>query len=376
MSSGFESNPQIISLPVSADSSSNQYKLHAINSSGQAALATTRGQRVHGVLLDNPAAANRAGALAYQGVAQVSCGGTFEEGDELTTNASGLAIKADRAGDAVFGTAVEAGASGARASAIIGVGGAQRGDPQMIIVEDFENNYGATEDPAAIQVDGTAASGTAGEVNLLSLKESTWGYAALGTQTITVPVMITDAVNSLVGLNIGMDQTADDGVNIWTHYGPGVSGRPFVIGSDAAFYAQLKFSIADVSGTDDFHFGFRRAEIPNAAFDDYLDAAGFHVNGTTLNLETILNNAATTTTDTTDAMADAARTYTFKVLVSAAGVVTYQHDITTEGTLAAPTTTAAFTFDDGDPVIPFIFFLNHTDLAGEVPIHLWEVGYQ
>lgn len=363
------------SVPAGSDLSSSQYYLMTINTSGQLAVATARGQRVHGVLLDDPAAAGRAGKLGFMGEMMVECGGTFEEGDELTTDSSGKAIKADRAGDAVFGTAKEPGASGARATVLVGIGGAQRGNPEMIIVEDFENNYDAVDDPAAIQVDGTVASGVAGEVNVLHLKDSTWGYAAMGTQTITVPVVKTDAVNSLSCLDIGMDQTNDDGVNIWTHMFP-ASGRPFVIGSDAAFYGLLKFSIADVSGTDDFHFGFRRAEIPNAAFDNYLDAAGFHVNGTTLNLETILNNAATTTTNTTDAMADAARTYTFKVLVSAAGVVTYQHDITTEGTLAAPTVTAAFTFDDGDPVVPFIFFLNSADVAGEVAIYKWEVGYQ
>jgi hypothetical protein len=365
-----------VSVPASGDLSSSQFSLVKINTSGQLAVGATRGERVHGVLLDDPAAAGRAGVLCYQGVAQVTCGATFEEGDPLTTNASGQAIKADRAGDIVFGTALEPGASGARASVIVGVAGGATGDPQQIHVEDFENNYEATEDPAAIQADGTVASGTAAEVNILHLKSGNLQYSALGTQTITVPVMITDAVNSLVALNIGMDQTDDDGVNIWSHYGPGASGRPFVIGSDAAFYALWKWSVQDVSGTDDLHFGFRRAEIPNAAFDNYLDAAGFHVSGTTVNLETILNNAGTTTTDTTDAVADAARTYTFKVLVSAAGVVTYQHDIASEGTLAAPTSVAAFTFDDGDPVIPFIFFLNSADVAGEVAIYKWEVGYQ
>jgi hypothetical protein len=375
MASAYENDRLVESVPANADLSSYQYYLVKINTSGKLAVCSTRGERAHGVLLDDPAAADRAGLLGYGGIRPVECGGTFEEGDPITTDANGKAIKADRAGDVICGTARQPGTSGERASIFVGVAGGSTGQPQKIIVEDFENNYDANEDPAALQVDGTAASGTADEVNVLELHNSRWGYSAMGTQTITVPVMITDAVNSLTALNIGMDQTADDGVNIWTHYWP-ASGSPFIIGRDAAFYMQVKMSVQDASGSDDLHIGFRRAEVPNGTWDNYLDAATFHINNTTINLETILNNGATTTTDTGDAFADAARTYTFKVLVSAAGVVTYQHDVASEGTLAAPTTVAAFTLDDGDPVIPHIFFLNHTDLAGEVAIYKFEAGYQ
>jgi hypothetical protein len=43
--------------------------------------------------------------------------------------------------------------------------------------------------------------------------------------------------------------------------------------------------------------------------------------------------------------------------VTSAGVVTYQHigaAVMDAGTLAAPSTTAAFTFDDGDTVVPYL----------------------
>lgn len=68
--------------------------------------------------------------------------------------------------------------------------------------------------------------------------------------------------------------------------------------------------------------------------------------------------------------------YQAKILVSAAGVVTYLHDAATPGTLLAPTVTAAFTFDPGDPVIPFFRFLTHGDIPGVVKLINWEVGYQ
>jgi hypothetical protein len=135
----------------------------------------------------------------------------------------------------------------------------------------------------------------------------------------------------------------------------------------------LKFAIEDVSGTDDFHFGFRRAETATAVFDDYSDTAGLAIvtsaNPALIQIETIDDKAATTTTSTTDTLADATTT-TWCVLVSSAGAVTY----TIDG--VAPSTTAAFTFDDGDPVIPFVHYLQAADLTGEIDLFEWEVNYQ
>ena len=103
--------------------------------------------------------------------------------------------------------------------------------------------------------------------------------------------------------------------------------------------------------------------------DDYDEMAGLNVISGDIKIETILNDGATTTTDTTDNVADNG-TLTGKVLVSAAGVVTY----TIGG--SAPTSTAAFTFDDAEVVIPFAYFLEDTDIAGAVELSLWEVGLQ
>ena len=53
----------------------------------------------------------------------------------------------------------------------------------------------------------------------------------------------------------------------------------------------------------------------------------------------------------------AAGNHRFKITVTSAGVVTYEHigaAVMDAGTLAAPTATAAFTFDDGDVVVPYI----------------------
>ena len=229
--------------------------------------------------------------------------------------------------------------------------------------EDFEG-YSDGEDVSTFQLDGTAFDGTADVVNLLTTTSGmTFGYSAIVGQTLDLDM---DAGS----LDVGADQNADDGYMIWTGYA-GATGRPFVIGRDAAFKTCLKFAIEDVSGTDDFHFGFRRAEVANATFDNYNDLAslGFTVADGTIDIETINDNASTTTTATGDSLADATTT-TWCVLVSAAGAVTY----TIDG--AAPTTTAAFSFDDGDPVVPFLDYLQDTALTGEIDLYEWETNWQ
>lgn len=204
--------------------------------------------------------------------------------------------------------------------------------------------------------------------------------AATGKHMITCASGNVFTMNSIVGqtltgpawddpgIDIGMDQTDNDGVELCVPLGAN-SPHNFVIGTDPAFFCRARLSIADVSGTDDMLVGFRRREAFQAAVDDYADMAALNVISGALNIETILNGAATVTTDTTNTWADAA-THTLEVRVSAAGVVTYLYDD------VAPATVAAFTFDNGDPVVPFIYALQAADLSGDIVILEWECGYQ
>jgi hypothetical protein len=365
MSIGYTKNLVTASAPAAADLSSSQLYFGKLNSSGKVAVCSSRGERAHGVIWNDPDAADKGATLAVGGIVPVECGGTFDPGDPITCDSSGKAIKATLSSDVVHGEAFESGTSGERASVLLNRSG-YTAHPSPTFLEDFENSYAVNDQLAAIQADGTIASGTAQEVNILHTAGTRFAYAPMGTQTITTPV-IAAGVSSAVCLNIGMDQTDNDGVELWHGLYP-ANGRPFIVGKDAAFYMEIDVSVADVSGTDDFAFGFRRAEAPRANVDDYLDAAAFNVISGDVYIETILNNAATSATDTTDNFADGER-HAFKVLVSAAGVVTFQHDIAASGTFAAPTVTATYTFDDGDPVVPFAYFLNASDLAGVVGVY-------
>lgn len=206
------------------------------------------------------------------------------------------------------------------------------------------------------------APGTTLENVLLCASGNYFSYIAIVAQTLTGPAWADP------GMNIAMDQTDGDGVEFSTGVGAG-NPRQFVIGTDPAFFCRVRFSIADVSGLGEMAVGFREREAYAAAIDNYTDMAAINVQAGTINLETILNNAATVTTDTTQDWADT-ETHTLAVFVSAAGVVTYQIDD------AAPTATAAYTFANTLSVIPFIHMLQASDLGGAVVILEWEFGHQ
>ena len=233
------------------------------------------------------------------------------------------------------------------------------------LVNQFEDNYSKCcfrVPPLVHENDGTIVSGATGAVNNMAIAGTAFEYHIKGAgQTITTPVIAAG------GLDVSLDQTDDEGLEITQ----GITARnptAFTVGTDA-FYAKCKFSIADVSGTDDCAFGFRKTAAYTAAIDDYTDFAVLNVISGDITIETALNNAATTTTDTTNNSADG-ETHTLEVWVTSAGVVTYKIDG------AAPTTVAAFTFDSGDVVIPFFYFLHAADVAGAVLLQEWEAGLQ
>ena len=228
---------------------------------------------------------------------------------------------------------------------------------EKYVFETFQNNG------AVSGVGGGASTGTAGDENVLILPTTAFEYHVLGTQTITAPVITAN------GLDMGsMDQTADDGLEL-NHGILSTQIPSFKVGTNAAFFFRTRFTIADVSGTDDCAIGFRKVEANQANIDDYADMAVLNVIAGDINIETIVGGAATVTTDTTDNWADT-ETHELQVNVSSAGVVTYLIDG------VAPTTTAAYTFTDALTVMPFFYFLQGTDIAGAVPISVWECGYQ
>ena len=85
---------------------------------------------------------------------------------------------------------------------------------------------------------------------------------------------------------------------------------------------------------------------------------------------TDLNNSGTSTsTDCGSSVPVDDQNLRLKVNLSSAGVVTYElvvNAVAGAGTLAAPATTAAFTFDDGDVLVPYLAILKNATATDEI----------
>jgi hypothetical protein len=200
--------------------------------------------------------------------------------------------------------------------------------------------------PVCQVINATTAnpSGTADTANTAQFGTNVFEYVAKGTQTI-----IGLGSLSTTGCSVAGDQTDDDGREI--AFAGGITSRAlraYTVGS--AFYARLKFSIATVAGTDDCAFGFRKAEAYQTNLDDYDEMAVLNVISGDIKIETILNAGDTATTDTTENWADT-EAHELRVNVAADGAVTFAVDGN------APSVVASFSFDAGEVIIPFMFFL-------------------
>lgn len=206
---------------------------------------------------------------------------------------------------------------------------------------------------------GTAATGSTGDENVMLIERNAFEYHVLGTQTLLAPVQLS------TGLNVAMDQSASDGLEI-TQGILNNSRMAFTIGTHA-FYGSCKWIMSDVSDLAECAFGFRKAEDYQAAIDDYDDMACFNIQAGQVEIHTIINDNATVETDTeeTDWLDGAA--HTVEVHVDIDGVVTFLYDG------AAPETTKTFTFDDGDVVIPFFHFVLGGDGSSTVVLQEWDV---
>jgi len=102
----FEEKVGFISEPASGDLSASQFCLVALGTTG-VAKASAQGQRVDGVLYNEPAALGRAAQVAVSGTARVKAGAVIALGAKVTTTAAGLAETAS-SGDYIIGVAREA----------------------------------------------------------------------------------------------------------------------------------------------------------------------------------------------------------------------------------------------------------------------------
>jgi hypothetical protein len=210
--------------------------------------------------------------------------------------------------------------------------------------------------------------GATGTVNLLGFRNLQMEQFILGAgQTIIAPVMTAS------GLLVSGDLTATEGFEYNWGAALSTSRHTFTIGTDAAFFLEWEFTVADVAGASPYMCGFRKVEANNATLTSYTDYAMIGLDAVAslgnVVIKTELNSGGTTNTNTTDAWNNG-ETHSVTVLVSAAGVVTYLIDG------VDPSATAAFTFDNGDQIAPFFRLLHDAGGPGAVHWNSMKCGYQ
>ena len=222
-------------------------------------------------------------------------------------------------------------------------------------------NAGLSKGLQLNQIDGTVFDSTAGAANHLYY---TGGFIGVLNNIVdagaTVPVMLA------AGLDLGAGTNNDN-----DHYEMfngilGGSGRPFEVGTDAAFQACLTWAPTDVSDFDLTTFGFRNPVAVTATPGSYTAYAGIGIGSTAG--EIYVQDITTGITDTTDSMSDTT-SVVLCTKVSSAGVVTY----TIDG--AAPTVTDSHTFTDGIMLIPFHSLRNVVATPDPTNITKLEVTY-
>ena len=186
----------------------------------------------------------------------------------------------------------------------------------------------------------------------------------------TIPA--TDTNGTAAGLNLQGDAATGDNTGMELVFGGSQfgGGAACTIGTHALTF-DVTFNSVDFTDQDCVAIGFRKAEefqtghqpIIAAASGDavYTDYVAFGVlSADDVQISTRLNDGTTAHVDSGQATA-ASGNHRFKIEVSSAGVVTFSHigaAVMDAGTLAAPSTTKAFTFDDGDTVVPYLSILS------------------
>lgn len=182
-----------------------------------------------------------------------------------------------------------------------------------------------------------------------------WQYHVKGTQTLLGPLLDTTGK----GLDVSQDQTDNDGVELMFGANNTLGRYVHTVGATTDACVRITARIADVSGTDDFDIGWRKVEAAQANVDDYDEAAWVNTNLGQLQTETILNNAATTTTTVTGSTWLDDATHTVEVCIKGRRAHYYYDNVEVQKTVA-------YSFDTGEVITPFLFFLQATTSPGKV----------
>jgi|GEM_PF-1214149 hypothetical protein len=217
---------------------------------------------------------------------------------------------------------------------------------------------------------GTAAV-TINTANVWSIPQ--WGgYFEQYNTTVSSAIAPTLSTTAGNGLNIDTIGGAASKTIEITEGNSVNSKNAFVTGTSAAFYVQASFNVAIIADVTDLYVGFRKVQAYQATVPaGYTDYATMGVHGISglLESQTQVGSGGNIITSSTQSIT-AATTFTIRVNVNAAGVVTYLING------AVPSASAAYTFTSASTVIPYIIYTTPAGGHAEVDLVNYQCGFQ
>jgi hypothetical protein len=227
----------------------------------------------------------------------------------------------------------------------------------------------ATNQSDGLLLDSTLAAGD--EIALSTRKAN---YTA-HVQSVNGTVVNTFPVATATGLELKVTANASSGVLGWELVPGSIfanSANAITVGSLADgdskdWYIEAQVTATDISDVSELAVGIRNDGAFQADMDDYTDVASLRIDSSgDVQISTILNNGATSDTDTTINAADATQII-LRVEIKQNGNCRF----IINGTESS---VATFTADSGDVLIPFIYLITANDDPAVI-INSLEVGY-
>jgi len=220
------------------------------------------------------------------------------------------------------------------------------------------------------------------DINDIRVGNRNWHLGVLGAFAGTAPqVRMTPQ-----GLSVQLDAVDNDGYEFAPSLGEAITFAATGLATDLTYQAparaidtfkartddcfvRVKLILQDVSAQDTVAVGFRRSEKTQATgIGTFTDYYVVNVNVGTAESRTRLNSGTEAVVASTETVADAG-TVTLEVRVNTGGVA---RGFVNDAALA--TSSAAYTFDLDDLLIPTLYVQNSTVDGGAVHIVEWESG--
>ncbi len=220
--------------------------------------------------------------------------------------------------------------------------------------------------PVISKLGGGAAAGAGAETDVMNDSKTAFEYFNIVGNTNLGP-----SLDGSFGLNLAPDATSTHGVE----YNTGTStlnNFTFLIDTSgqttSAFFFRGQFKVATVAGAT-LLMGFRKVAANNATLSSYTDFATIGVIAGEFETETQIATGGVVTTDTTQAGVNATM-FQLTVNVDSFGNVTYQING------LAPTVVAAYQFQNGITVMPFLRIVQNVTTTATASCNYLECGFQ